>query len=220
MGQVPESAARGSQRTGNNINELPWEWPVNPCGHSEIPRGSSPSWKCQPQVTPKMPKRGRGRRQPRNFDQVHYPVFYRVTAGTEAETTIATIQEAFDRTRSFRIATVQLSFSAIKFPCFVQLQVYGPNSSSEAPWTSPVLQIPVGPVYRRRFKIPVTVTGWLPSGTVTTWPIIKISSICYDKSYIGVVVGEASLLIAMKPKEITATCPTFQIGVPSCSTSP
>lgn len=136
-----------------------------------------------------------------------YPVSIKLKAGNVSEVTIATIQETFDRSRSFRIASFSYQFCAINKPISIYFKCFGPVSTSDNLWTSGLVMIPTGTVRTGRHRIPVTNCGWYPSGAVTTAVLFEVSTVCIEKSSDSIVYGTVEFVIQVRPYEPGHSCP-------------
>lgn len=154
-----------------------------------------------------MPRKRSARRRRRNLeDIVRYPLAFCFNASSGGETTVATISEAFDRTRPFRIGALWGELSAYKYPVLVQFQAYSPVNASDNTWTSPQILVPTGTTRRFRFRIPAT-NGWYPSDTATSTKLLTLWGDCLDSKFMGQVLGNAYLEIHLRPKDLNPACP-------------
>lgn len=166
---------------------------------------------------PRRRTRGRRQRGGGGIDKVHYPLAYSLAAGHEADTSIASIVNAFDRTRPFRISALRGEFSATKFPCVVQIQLYGPINSSDNVWSSPWLTIPTGTLRRFRYRVPASATGWYPSDTSVSTILMKVLNFCTNTGQVGVITGSIVAVVSMRPIEGKLACVSIQRSYPSAS---
>lgn len=150
-------------------------------------------------------RRRRGGRRSR-VDVDRYPLLYRIKAGQSGITYVTTISDTFDRTRPFRIGAIRGEMSSEGSPAAIQIQVYGPISSSDNIWSSPVLVIPTGTIRRFRYRIPPT-NGWFPSGVNLQTPLMQIFANCVATTDTSVVHGMCYITILMRPREIDNSCP-------------
>lgn len=167
-----------------------------------------------------LQKRRKSRRPAiRRLDSLRFPLVFSIKSGEESQTTIASLQEVFDRTRTFRISSIHGEFNAIKYPALIQVELFGVASSTDNTWTSPALNISTGVRRTFNYRIPATVTGWFPSGAVATWPLLRVSNICYDKNLVNSIIGTINLTIVMRPRELDKSCPTIHYGTPTVSST-
>lgn len=170
-----------------------------------------------------MPNKGRkpGRRRARgrNIDTIHYPLIYEFAWGSGGETFVRTLADTFDRRRPFRIAGLYGEFSAQKAPTIVQFMLWGPANSADNVWSSKLITISTGTTRRFRFRVPVTATGWYPSDTSPDTRLMAVYSQCPSKSPSGMVVGHVYVVVAMRPIELSHTCPSLMEVAPTPGTS-
>lgn len=166
---------------------------------------------------PRQRKRGPRRKGGSRIDTVHYPLVYSLSAGQEADTSVKSLYETFDRRRAFRIAALSGEFSASIFPVLVSFQLYSPVSKADNIWTSRLMVVPTGVVRKFRFRIPVTANSWYPSDTSATTILMKLIASCTDKTMKGHLTGTVYCTIQMRPLEWDSSCPTMMQTRPSGS---
>lgn len=160
-----------------------------------------------------MPKRQqRRRRRQVRLDKVTYPLFYNIGAGHGASTTCQTMASTFDRTRAFRISAIHGTFSALNVPCFVQFHVFAPTSSADNTWASPVLEVPVGPLRRFRYRIPASANLWYPSDVALNTVLLQCFNICISKELsTGIAFGNCYATVLLRPEEPSVSCPKLNV---------
>lgn len=158
------------------------------------------------------PKGKRPRQRRMRMDSVTFPLAYELKEGEVRITTIATIAETFDRARPFRIARLWGKLGAVSAPVLFQWEFFGPLSSADNVWVSPMmLAVPNGT--RFRFNIPVTICGWFPSDTATNTTLFRLSAICIDKKDASLI-GMAQIKVHLQPREVDRACPRLMIRPP------
>lgn len=153
----------------------------------------------------------------KNIDTVHYPIFWNAETGTSAITTTKTLTSQFDRNRAFRVSQIKGEASSTDFPVIVQIEVFGPETPNDNIWSSKPFMIPTGVVRRFNFRIPKTTNLWLPAEVASTFPLFRANFICIDKTRVGKIIGNLLVSIQLRPLEVDYSCPKLMIQ-PNVST--
>lgn len=162
------------------------------------------------------PKGRRARRSRRGrIDSVVFPVLFTAKEGEDRVTSVRTLYETFDRTRPFRIHSIWGKVAAYgSTNAFYQFEAYGPQSSADNTWVSPVSMVSeVGS--RFRYLIPATQVGWYPSDTAIDTILFKLKNVCIDKTKDTGLTGIVNFRIEMQPREIDETCPKVMVPPPA-----
>lgn len=148
----------------------------------------------------------RRRRATVRLDTVRFPLFYILTAGTSATTTVATLADTFDRSRAFRVSSIQGEVTAFKAPVFFYFEVFGPVSTADNIWASPVHLAVQNQKTRFRYRIPGMANLWYPSGSSSTTPLIRIMTLCESKDVIGMLNSITYATVMLRPVEPNTAC--------------
>lgn len=147
-------------------------------------------------------------------DILRFPLTYSFASAGTSVTTIKTLTQTFDRSRAFRICALRGEMAAFKFPVCFQFEVFGPVSSADNVFATPVMTVAVGSVKKFRFRLPASSTGWYPSQTAVDTKICQLVSLCLNKNFQGGIAGVVTLTLALRPYEQPDTCPAVQVFVP------
>lgn len=153
---------------------------------------------------------GKNRRHPR-LDRVVYPIFWSSQSGSATQSTAQTISSTFDRTRAFRVGLIQGEVSATDYPTLCQIEVFGPETSSDNVWACKPFLIPTGIARRFRYHIPALVTLWFPAEVALSYPLFRANFICVDKSRVSKVTGCVSVTVLLRPVEVDYSCPKLMV---------
>lgn len=157
-----------------------------------------------------MPKRKTTR-----LDKVTLPLVYDYNSTGTSLTTVETLRTTVDKHRAFRVSAVRMDIVAVKHPIMVQFEVYGgPEAATDNKWSTPILLVPLGTTTRYRCRLPVSRSGWYPSGTSDATRICQLVNICSNPVTIGGVKAVVYLTIELGPFEPSDSCPAVQAFVP------
>lgn len=150
------------------------------------------------------PKR-RSRR--RTGGVLKFPLLYSIVVSGDYKSTVSTINETFDRSRTWRIVgfSYEIRSDGSSFP--FQFHLYSPISTTDTTWSSP-LHIAGSVLRKGHYRNPCRL--WYPSDVANTTPVFQLSIDCFSKTatYAGMCI--ITLHIEVGTREQSSSCPTLQ----------
>lgn len=143
-------------------------------------------------------------------DVIHVPLMYDFTSAGASTTSVSSLGTVSDRRRAFRPAGVRGEIACYKFPALVQFQVFGPVSSSDNVWSTPVMAISPGQLRRFSHRIPASATSWFPSDANQATVVCSLVNICTNKGTQAGLKGTVHLQLDLRPFEPDTSCPALQ----------
>lgn len=153
-------------------------------------------------------------RSPQGLQQVWYPIAYVLSTTGPYTTTVETLSRVFDRARAFRLLAfryeVSSSWQPTKglVPFIVQVDLYGPQSSSDTVWSSPLTLVGSTGTTRRSLRWPGLCALWFPSDTSSSTPLLRFTVTCERKDQPVAGLAQAYLLIELGAWEDDGSCPS------------